>query len=96
MRIALAVGTVLALLVGSGSARGEVIEQYNDRFMQDMKETVYATNDHMRFSMRASVIRWLGGVPIADQREVRTSEREGWWGEGVPHLPPDAVPRTAR
>ena len=96
MRVALAAGTAMVLLLASVTVRAEVTEQYGDRFMTDMKETVYATNQHMTFSMRTSVIRWLGGVPVADQRDVRASEREQWWGEGVPLLSPDAVPKHAR
>lgn len=93
MRGALVVGTAMVLLLGSGSASAEVAEQRGGLFMKDMKETVYATNQHMGFSMRTSLIHWLGGVPVANEREVRAAEHEKWWGEGVPLLPPDAVPR---
>lgn len=47
----------------------------------------------MGFSMRASIIEWLGGVPIVDDHDLRAGERERWWGEGVPLLPSDAVPQ---
>jgi hypothetical protein len=94
MRDVLATGTAMVLLLASVTVRAEVTEQHGDRFMTDMKETVYATNQHMTFSMRSSIIRWLGGVPIADPREVRAAERERWWGERVPLLPPEAVPKV--
>ncbi len=90
MRVAFAVTAVVALLVGSGSAWAEVSEQ-QDRFMQNMKETVYATNHHMGFSMRSSIIRWLGGVTIVDEADLRASEQDKWWGSDVPLISADAI-----
>lgn len=80
-----------ALLLGPGVASAELFEQ-GERFMSEPpKETVYATEHHMGFSMRASIIEWLGGVPIVDEQDLRAARRERWWGEDVPLLPPDAV-----
>lgn len=96
MRVALVVGTAMGILLGVGAASAEISEPRNEIFMKDMKETVYATNQHMGFSMRASLIHWLGGVPVANERDVGAAQREKWWGEGVPLLPPDSVPRIQR
>ncbi len=82
-----------ALLLGPMVASAELLDQ-GERFMSEPpKETVYATEHHMGFSMRASIIEWLGGVPIVDDHDLRAAERERWWGKGVPLLPPDAVPQ---
>lgn len=53
------------------------------------RSTVYATNQHMGFSIRASVIRWLGGVAVPRERDVRASQRDAWWGQPVPQAPPE-------
>jgi hypothetical protein len=90
MRIAarMAGGLVVAGLTVLGSAPAWAGPgDYGDPFMKDLNETVYATNHHMAFSMRSSVIRWLGGLPIVDDRDVRAAERERWWGPAVPNLP---------
>jgi len=63
-----------------------------DTFMNPPpKETVYATNHHLEFSWRASLIDWLGGAAIVDEQDLRASQREKWWGGDVPLLPADAL-----
>jgi hypothetical protein len=52
-------------------------------------DTVYATNQHMAFSIRNTVIRWLGGVDVAKPRDIKASEKEGWWGDPVVQVPPE-------
>lgn len=82
-RIAIA---AVALLTSTGTAWADEL------FMKGPpKETVYATTHHMGFSMRVTVIGWLGGVAIVDERDLRSSEKEKWWGETVPLLPPDLL-----
>jgi len=91
MRLALSIATAV-LLVGAGAGWAEMSEYSGDRFMRDApKETVYATDHHMGFSLRSTIIRWLGGVTIVDERDLRASEQEKWWGQAVPLLPADAM-----
>jgi len=88
----LACGLVVAGLVflGAGSAWAGP-DEYGDRFMQGMQQTVYVTNHHMTFSMRSSIIRWLGGLPIVDRQDVKAAEQERWWGSAVPSLPAESA-----
>jgi hypothetical protein len=70
--------------------------RHGDSFMNPPpKETVYATNHHLGFSWRASLIYWLGGATITDEGDLRASQREKWWGRDIPLLPADAL-RTDR
>jgi hypothetical protein len=55
------------------------------------RSTVYATNRHMAFSIRTSVIRWLGGVAVPGERDVRAAETDAWWGQPVPRAPSEFV-----
>ncbi len=90
MRFTLAL-TAAALILGGGVASAELYDR-DDRFMSEPpKETVYATEHHMGFSMRVAVIEWLGGVAVVDAHDLTAARREKWWGEGVPLLPPDVV-----
>lgn len=85
--VAVAVGMIL----GAGVAWGEPSGQ-PDPFMKDApKETVYATDDHMGFSVRSTLIDWLGGVTIVDENDLRSADRDRWWGVDVPLLPADVV-----
>jgi hypothetical protein len=52
-------------------------------------DTVYATDQHMGFSIRTTVLRWLGGVDIARERDSKASQKDGWWGEPVPQVAPE-------
>ena len=52
-------------------------------------DTVYATDQHMAFSIRNAVIHWLGGVDVAHERDSRAAEKEGWWGDPVAQVPPE-------
>jgi SRSO17 transposase len=54
-------------------------------------ETLYATDQHMAFSIRTTVIRWLGGVDVARERDSKASEKEGWWGDSVPQVSREMV-----
>lgn len=89
MRFMLTILTAV-LLAGAVPASAEV-SGHEDRFMKDMKETVYATDQHMVFSIRSSLIRWLGGMPVADEADLRAARREKWWGKDVPVLTADTV-----
>lgn len=91
MKFALTLGLVTALALVAPAAQA-LPEGSGDQFMQTPpKRTVYATEHHMGFSMRTAVIQWLGGVSIVDERDVRASERESWWGKDVPLLPADVI-----
>ncbi len=78
----IAAGVVSALVLGSTPASA---------FMEDMKESVYASNQHLGFSWRATMIKWLGGVPVVDEKELRTARQEAWWGEAVPVRTPSTA-----
>ena len=86
-----AVTVAMGLLLGAGSAWAEP-SGLDDSFMKDPpRETVYSTDHHMGFSVRSTLITWLGGVTIVDENDLRASERERWWGDDVPLLPADVV-----
>ena len=51
------------------------------------RPTMYASGDHLWFSWRSSMVRWLGGRPVPTAREQHASAREGWWGEAVSPAP---------
>ena len=52
-------------------------------------DTLYATDQHMAFSIRTTVIRWFGGVDVARERDAKAAQKEGWWGEPVAQVPPE-------
>ena len=52
-------------------------------------DTVYATDQHMGFSIRTTIVQWLGGVDIAREKDSKASTKEGWWGEPVPQVSPE-------
>jgi len=54
-------------------------------------DTVYATDQHMGFSIRNTVLQWLGGVSLAREKDFRAAEKEGWWGEPAVQVPPELV-----
>ena len=39
---------------------------------------MYASGDHLWFSWRGSMVRWLGGQPVPTSKEQHASAREGW------------------
>ncbi len=90
MRLALTT-TAMTMLLGAGIAGAQgPTAQHRDPFMNTpVEQTVYATDRHMAFSIRNSLIRWLGGVSVARERDIRAAQREAWWGEPVPQVPPE-------
>ncbi|MGH7263828.1 MAG: hypothetical protein ACREMB_03095 [Candidatus Rokuibacteriota bacterium] len=96
MKVALTFGLVTALALVAPAAQA-LPEGSGDQFMKTPpKRTVYATEHHMGFSMRTAIIQWLGGVSIVDERDLRASERDRWWGKDVPLLPADVIQGDAR
>jgi hypothetical protein len=90
-------GIVVAagILLSGGVAAAEV-SGVEDRFMKDPpKETVYATDQHMTFSVRTSLIHWLGGVTVVKEHDLRLAERDRWWGDTVPLIPSETVRQPA-
>jgi hypothetical protein len=47
------------------------------------RPTQYASGDHLWFSWRTTMVRWLGGQPVPTRKELHAAAREGWWGETV-------------
>jgi hypothetical protein len=83
---------VVTLVLGAGLARAqETTTPLRDFTNRPVERTVYATDQHMAFSIRTSLIRWLGGVSVQRDRDVRAAQKEGWWGEAVPQVPPGVV-----
>ena len=58
------------------------------------RSTQYASGDHLWFSWRSSMVRWMGGQPVPTVKDVRTSAQQGWWGETV-NTPPGSVAYVA-
>ena len=52
-------------------------------------DTVYATDQHMAFSIRNAVIHWLGGVDVVKERDTKAAQKEGWWGDPVAQVSPE-------
>jgi len=60
-------------------------------------DTVYTSDHHMAFSIRTNLVQWLGGVDVAKEKDAKASEKEGWWGEPIPQVPPEmAHPKADR
>jgi hypothetical protein len=92
---AVVVAIAAGVLVAGSVARAEV-SGLDDRFMKDPpKETVYATDQHMAFSVRSSLIHWLGGVTVVKDHDVRSAERDRWWGRDVPLIPSETLRESA-
>ncbi len=85
------VAVISALWLGGGGIASAQSSRHRDPFMEDPKTSVYATNAHMGFSLRVTLIRWLGGIPLVRHQELERSEHEGWWGNPVPQLPSDVL-----
>lgn len=58
------------------------------------RPTQYASGDHLWFSWRSSMVRWLGGQPVPTPKDQTASARQGWWGEPV-NTPPNALAYVA-
>jgi hypothetical protein len=87
---------VVTVLLGAGVAwaQGPAPRNSPDSPYTD---TVYASDQHMAFSIRNSVIHWLGGVDVAHDRDAKASEKQNWWGEPVAQVPPEmAKPKSDR
>jgi len=85
--------TVVAIvtLVGASAAWAQVPAS-QARSNSEYTETLYATDQHMGFSIRTTLVRWLGGVDIARERDTRAAEKEAWWGDPVPQVSRESVP----
>jgi len=79
-----------AVLVGLVMLGGSVVlaaAQTQPPPQDTSPETVYATEPHMWFSIRVSLIRLLGGTPVVQPQDVERAQQERWWGEPVPTEP---------
>ena len=77
----------VTILLGTSAAWGQsAAPRSNDSPYTD---TVYATDQHMGFSIRNTVLRWLGGVDVAREKDTKAAEKDGWWGEPVAQVPPE-------
>jgi len=82
--------TVVAITIflGAGAvwAQSPAPQRSND---SEYTDTLYATDQHMGFSIRTTLVRWLGGVDVAREKDAKAAEKEGWWGEPVAQVPPE-------
>lgn len=80
---------LLALLIGLAAIAGPALTAAQTPQTQEdtSHETVYATDRHMWFSIRVTLIRLLGGTPTVQPKEVTASKKDDWWGEPVPTEP---------
>ena len=77
----------VTILLGTGVAWGQSAAPQSNN--SPYTDTVYATEHHMGFSIRTTVLRWLGGVDVAKPRDAAASQKDGWWGEPVAQVPPE-------
>lgn len=83
----LTVVAVTILLGASAAWAQSPAPQSNNN--SEYTDTLYATDQHMGFSIRTTIVQWLGGVDVAREKDAKASAREGWWGESVPQVPPE-------
>ena len=84
--------TVVAVTFLLGASAGAAWAQAPDsqaRRDSEYTDTLYATDQHMGFSIRNTVLRWLGGVDVARERDAKAAAKEGWWGEPVAQVSPE-------
>ena len=84
MRRSFTVAAVTVLL-GTGAAWAQAPAQQSSSD-SEYTDTLYTSDQHMGYSIRVTMLRWLGGVPVARDRDVRASTKENWWGEPVAEL----------
>jgi hypothetical protein len=82
--------TVVAvtLLLGSSAAWAQSSAPKSDPD-SPYTDTVYATDQHMGYSIRTTIVQWLGGVNVSRERDNKASQKEGWWGEPAAEISPD-------
>ena len=77
---------VVTFLLGASAAWAQNLAP---RSSSEYTDTVYATDQHMGFSIRNTVLRWLGGVSVARDKDFKAAEKENWWGEPVAQVSPE-------
>jgi hypothetical protein len=80
----------VTFLLGAGAAWAQSPPS-SSRSDSEYTDTLYATDQHMAFSIRTTLVRWLGGVDVAKERDTKAAQKEGWWGEPVPRVAPEMV-----
>jgi hypothetical protein len=84
------VAAVVAAVALAGPVGVSAESNHVDAFMNPPPpESAYATGAHLGYSWRSTIVYWFGGVTLTDQKEVRASEKDKWWGEDVPLIPAD-------
>jgi len=86
MRVQLTVVAAATLLASATAWGDNAPAPIRDFSNQPVKDTLYATDQHMAFSIRTSLIRWLGGVDVTRERDVKAAAKDGWWGETIPQV----------
>jgi hypothetical protein len=90
-----AVVVTLALGASAAWAQAPTSQTRQD---SEYTDTLYATDQHMGFSIRTTIVKWLGGVDVAREKDAKAANKEGWWGEPVAQVPPELAqpPRSDR
>ena len=78
----------VTLLLGSSAAWAQSSAPKNDP-NSPYTDTVYTSDQHMGYSIRTTIVQWLGGVNVSRERDIKASEKEGWWGDPVAQVPPE-------
>jgi hypothetical protein len=79
----------VTVLLGAGAAWAQNPAPQLSSSSSEYTDTVYATDQHMAFSIRNTLLHWLGGVSVAREKDFKASEKEGWWGEPVAQVSPE-------
>jgi hypothetical protein len=77
----------VTILLGTSAAWGQSAAPQSNN--SPYTDTVYATDQHMGFSIRNTVLRWLGGVDVAKPRDSAAAQKDGWWGDPVAQVSPE-------
>jgi hypothetical protein len=88
---------VVTLVLGASAASAQAPTSQT-RQDSEYTDTLYATDQHMGFSIRTTIVKWLGGVDVAREKDAKAANKEGWWGEPVAQVPPELAqpPRSDR
>ena len=88
---------VVTVVLGASAAWAQAPTSQT-RQDSEYTDTLYATDQHMGFSIRTTIVQWLGGVDVAREKDAKAATKEAWWGEPVAQVPPELAqpPRSDR
>lgn len=80
----------VTLMLGSSAAWAQSSAPKNDPD-SPYTDTVFTSDQHMGYSIRTTIVQWLGGVNVSRQKDTKASEKEGWWGEPAYEISPETA-----